>query len=48
MGLLQGLVQQPAKRRDPRLGWQLEQPPIPVLAVFVLFVLPLAAVLRVC
>ena len=37
MGLLQAVVQQPAKRRDSRLGWQLEQPPTAVLAVFVLF-----------
>ena len=47
MGLLQVLVQQPAKRRDTRLAWQLEQSPIAVLAVFVFFVLPLAALLRV-
>ena len=47
MGLLQVLVQQPAKRRDPRLAWQLEQSRTAVLAVFVLFVLPLAALLRV-
>ena len=47
MGLLQDIVPQPAKRRDPRIAWQPEQSPIPVLDVFVLFVLALAALLRV-
>ena len=40
---LQGHVQQPAKRRHPRIAWQPAQSPRAVLAVFVLFVLPLAA-----
>ena len=47
MGLLQVLVQQPAKRRDSRIAWQPEQSATAVLAVFVLFVLALSALLRV-
>ena len=47
MGLLQGIAKQPAKRRDPRIAWQSEQSRMAVLAVFVLFVLTLAALLRV-